>query len=180
MGLLSSLFGQKSNGEEALKRAISVAYSRNEEAVHTRIPWWEAEKFAQDRGVKVAYKGDLIYATIHMLVNNEEVVALFTKNQDNGNTHVTVFNQKTNDEEVISEIISITQMFENEDEAVSTMSNISLYEFKEYFTSQKDKLGFLPYIGNDFLELTNYNGSLKVRIDDNNGEGTKWSLVTES
>lgn len=89
MGLLSSLLGQ-SNGEEALKRAISVAYNSTEEYVPTKIPWWEAEKFAQDRGSEIRHSGDAIYANVQMMVSNEKVVVLLSRDQNNSTTTVLV------------------------------------------------------------------------------------------
>ena len=78
------------NGEEALKRAISVAYNSNEEYVPTKIPWWEAEKFAQDRGAEIRHIDNAIYANVQMMVSNEKVLVVLGKDQNNSTTAVSV------------------------------------------------------------------------------------------
>jgi len=66
---------RKGTGEEALKRAIGVAYAREGELIPTKIPWWEAEKFIVKREKEVNNWDDGgMSGSVDMLVNGDEVV----------------------------------------------------------------------------------------------------------
>lgn len=180
MGLLSSLFGQ-SNGEEALKRAISVASSNNEDLVPTRIPWWEAEKFAQDRGCDVRYDTDMIFVLIPMLINSIERNVLFQKNKKEGTTYVSVMKLDPSNDEMTSSITAtVESLIENHErlgENFETKSTLSFNDLKKYFTNKINQTPFLTFIGENFIE-TSYPSSLYMfRIYNIDGKKTKWITI---
>ena len=72
------------NGEEAIKRAISVAYAQSGKVIPTKIPWWEAEKFAHNRNRKILHEEGMSFVYIPMSIdNNDATVALIKDKSTN-------------------------------------------------------------------------------------------------
>ena len=93
MSLFNILFG--SNGESAIKRAISIAHAREGEQIQTKVPWKDADTFVKQRGKTVNILDDgRISAHIPMSINYENISVTFMKNRLDGYMMVEAISEK--------------------------------------------------------------------------------------
>ena len=82
----------KGNSEEAIKRAISVAYNkRKDDPVCTKIPWSQAETFITKHGGEINYFDDGgVSSSLEMLIDKENVMIIFTRYRLDGTTCIDI------------------------------------------------------------------------------------------